>query len=65
MLRLLLPGLLVFRARAEEYEYQDIHQEELARSEAGGTRLVGARAGDSKQEAPFLVAINTFGVREG
>lgn len=66
MVRILLPGCLVLSlVRGMEYEYQEVDPEELAGSSGGGTRLVGARAGNSMKEAPFIVAINTHGVREG
>ena len=43
---------------SDEYEYDD---EVTTRNKtSGGTRLVGARTGNS-HEAPFVVAINTHG----
>ena len=43
----------------ESYEYND---EVTPRNKtSGGTRLVGARRA-KKQEAPFVVAINTYGL---
>ena len=42
----------------DEYEYDEV---KTVNSTSGGNRLVGARTG-RRQEAPFVVAINTHGL---
>ena len=43
---------------SDEYEYDEVTK---TNKTSGGTRLVGARTG-RKNEAPFVVAINTDGL---
>ena len=43
---------------SEEYEYDEVTP---SNKTSGGTRLVGARTA-KKLEAPFVVAINTYGL---
>lgn len=42
-----------------DYDYQEIDWAAVTPA-AGGHRLVGARAGSHKAEAPFVVAINPW-----
>ena len=46
---------------SEEYQYEYDTVDESKVEDLGGVRLVGARSASMENEAPFIVAINSYG----